>query len=113
MAVRELAARVDLILVVGASNSSNSNRLVEEAQKAGTRSHLIDDVRSIREEWLAGVREVGVTSGASAPEILVEEVVDFFRRRGSDIEELVTREEHVQFALPSDLVDDLAQIQTA
>ena len=113
MAVRELAARVDLILVVGASNSSNSNRLVEEAQKAGTRSHLIDDVRSIREPWLTGVSEVGVTSGASAPEVLVDEVVDFFRRRGSEIEELVTREEHVQFALPSDLVDDLAQIQTA
>lgn len=104
LAVRRLAGQVELVLVVGAANSSNSNRLVEEAAKAGVRSHLINDVHSIREEWLEGVRTVGVTSGASAPEALVSEVIDFFRRRGASVEELKTREENVQFALPLDLL---------
>ncbi len=107
MAVQELARVTDLILVVGAANSSNSNRLVEEAEKAGTRSHLISDVDSIQVEWLQGVETVGVTSGASAPEILVEQVVDFFQSRGAMVEELVVREERVQFALPDSLLTDL------
>ncbi len=103
MAVHQLAHRTELILVVGSANSSNSNRLVEEAIKAGARSHLIDDVESIRDEWLEGVETLGVTSGASAPEILVDQVVDRFRREGALVEELVTREENVQFALPDNL----------
>ncbi len=103
MAVHQLAQMSELILVVGSANSSNSNRLVEEAIKAGARSHLIDDVESIRDEWLEGVETLGVTSGASAPEILVDRVVDRFRRDGALVEELVTREENVQFALPDDL----------
>ena len=110
MAVRELAAQVDLILVVGAVNSSNSNRLVEEARKAGIASYLIDNVRSIREDWLGDVQTVGVTSGASAPEILVQEVVDFFRERGSEIGELITRHENVHFALPAELGAQEAQL---
>lgn len=102
-AVKELAGFADLILVVGAKNSSNSNRLVEEALQNGAESFLISDVRSIREEWLSGVRVVGVTSGASAPERLVQEVVSFFKARGAAVENLETREENVQFALPVSL----------
>jgi 4-hydroxy-3-methylbut-2-en-1-yl diphosphate reductase len=107
-AVRNLAERSQLILVVGAHNSSNSNRLVEEARQRGARSELINDVFAIDESWLEGVRVVGLTSGASAPETLVEAVVDFFRRRGASVETLETRRESVQFALPSNLRADLA-----
>ena len=103
LAVRELAVVTDLILVVGASNSSNSNRLVEEAINSGVPSYLISDVSKLRREWLQGVETVGLTSGASAPEILVDAVVDFFKSRGAAVEELVTREENVHFALPPGL----------
>jgi 4-hydroxy-3-methylbut-2-en-1-yl diphosphate reductase len=102
-AVSRLAAMVDLILVVGARNSSNSNRLVEEARTSGTEAHLIDDVHSIREMWVKHVGSIGVTSGASAPELLVQEVIEFFKKRGASVESLVTREESVQFALPAEL----------
>ena len=102
-AVGRLAAAADLILVVGARNSSNSNRLVEEARTRGTEAHLIDDVRSIQTAWLDGVTSVGVTSGASAPELLVQEVVEYFKARGARVETLVTRQESVQFALPVEL----------
>lgn len=105
MAVHELARQSDLILVVGSQNSSNSNRLVEEAVKAGARSHLIDDAGSIQDAWLEGVSTLGVTSGASAPDKLVEEVVNCFRKQGAQVEELVTRDENVQFALPSILLE--------
>ena len=111
LAVRELAAVTDLILVVGASNSSNSNRLVEEAINSGVPSHLIRDVSKIRQEWLQGVETVGLTSGASAPEILVDGVVDFFKSRGSRVEELVTREENVHFVLPRELRQPANQLQ--
>ena len=103
LAVRELARVADLVLVVGASNSSNSNRLVEEAIGSGVASYLISDVSKIRREWLQGVETVGLTSGASAPEILVEGIVNFFQSRGAGVEELVTREENVHFALPPEL----------
>jgi 4-hydroxy-3-methylbut-2-en-1-yl diphosphate reductase len=107
MAVRELARQADLILVVGAANSSNSNRLVEEAVKAGCRAFLINDVGSVEPDWLEGVDTVGVTSGASAPEILVTQVLDYFQAQGATVEELSVREEHVQFALPVTLLNDL------
>ena len=109
MAVRELARITDLILVVGAANSSNSNRLVEEAGNSDTPARLINDVHSIEEAWLDGVETVGVTSGASAPEILVDQVVGFFRGLNEhvEVEEVVTREEHVHFALPANLVADV------
>jgi len=107
LAVRELAALSDVVLVVGAANSSNSNRLVEESLKAGARSFLINDVTSIREDWLEGAEVVGVTSGASAPETLVTQVLDFFVSRGAAVQNLVTREERVQFALPADLLTDV------
>ena len=102
-AVRKMAGLSDLILVVGATNSSNSNRLVEEGLKHGCRSYLINDVDSIQPEWLDGVRVVGITSGASAPESLVEAVVDYFRAREATVEDLVTRNEWVEFALPPEL----------
>jgi 4-hydroxy-3-methylbut-2-enyl diphosphate reductase len=94
---------VDLILVVGARNSSNSNRLVEEALQQGTQSYLISDVNSIDPKWLENVETVGITSGASAPEGLVHDVVRFFAIQGAAVEEFVTRDENVQFSLPSAL----------
>jgi 4-hydroxy-3-methylbut-2-en-1-yl diphosphate reductase len=107
-AVRQLAEKSDLILVVGAHNSSNSNRLVEEARQRGVRSELINDVSAVDEAWLESVRVVGLTSGASAPETLVEAVIEFFRLRGASVETLETRRESVQFALPSNLRADMA-----
>lgn len=102
-AVRALAERVDLILVVGAENSSNSQRLAEEARKQGVPAWLIGDLGSIRRQWLEGVSRVGLTSGASAPERLVEEVVSWFREQGAAVEELVTCEEKVRFQMPAEL----------
>ncbi|GAB4253516.1 MAG: 4-hydroxy-3-methylbut-2-enyl diphosphate reductase [Acidobacteriota bacterium] len=102
-AVRTLAREADLVLVVGARNSSNSNRLVEVARKAGTPAWLIGDVGDIDPSWLEGRRVVGLSSGASAPERLVQAVCDYFRGLGATIEELVIREEKVEFALPREL----------
>jgi len=104
VAVKDLAEVSELILVVGAANSSNSVRLVEEAQRTGTPAHLIEDLSSIQHEWLEGVETLGLTSGASAPESLVQEIVTFFQDQGATLEELVVREEDVQFALPSNLL---------
>ena len=81
-AVKQLAPRCDLVLVIGSRNSSNSNRLVEVARQHGARSHLIDNEQEVREEWLDGVETVGITSGASAPEELVQRLIEFFRARG-------------------------------
>jgi 4-hydroxy-3-methylbut-2-enyl diphosphate reductase len=110
MAVQELAEIADLILVVGAENSSNSNRLVEEAVKAGSPSYLINDVKGIDPAWLEEAETVGISSGASAPEILVDQVVSFFQGQGATVEELVTREENVHFALPAELNNDMDQL---
>src|SRR3972149_675229 len=81
-AVKRLASDVDVLLVIGAANSSNANRLVEVSQMAGTRAYLINDVRDIRREWLAGARRVGVTAGASTPEVLVSQTVEALASRG-------------------------------
>ena len=100
-AVKALAPRVDLLLVVGARNSSNSNRLVEVAVRAGATAHLISGVSSIREEWLAGCRSIGLTAGASTPDILIEEVAAWLRARGcARVEEVEAVSENVHFALP-------------
>jgi 4-hydroxy-3-methylbut-2-enyl diphosphate reductase len=100
-AVRQMAGRCDLMLVIGSRNSSNSVRLVEVARDCGTPAHLIDSASEIREEWLAGARVVGISSGASAPEELVTELVDFFRTRGvRDISEFDVIREDVRFMLP-------------
>lgn len=106
--VQAMARHADLILVVGSANSSNSNRLVEEAKKSGAQAHLIDDYEDIEEGWLEGVRVVGVTAGASAPEILVQQVVDHLKSRGArSVEEFETTKENVHFALPANLASDL------
>jgi 4-hydroxy-3-methylbut-2-enyl diphosphate reductase len=105
MAVKEVAPRADLLLVVGSDNSSNSNRLVEVAQKTGTRAHLIDDQHSIDPRWLGGVTTVAVTAGASAPEILVEQVVLHLMNLGfGDFHELDLMPENVRFGLPPELL---------
>jgi len=103
-AVKELLEEVDLLLVIGSRNSSNSNRLVEVARAAGVDSHLIDDESEIDELWLDGVETVGVTSGASAPERLVTRVCDWFRARGvEDVTPFASVYEDVVFRLPVEL----------
>jgi 4-hydroxy-3-methylbut-2-enyl diphosphate reductase len=103
-AVKELLGEVGLLLVIGSRNSSNSNRLVEVARAAGVRSHLIDDETEIDERWLEGVETVGITSGASAPERLVERVCDWFRAYGvDDISPYASVYEDVVFRLPVEL----------
>ncbi|HWT25521.1 MAG TPA: 4-hydroxy-3-methylbut-2-enyl diphosphate reductase [Solirubrobacteraceae bacterium] len=101
LAVKQMAGECDLVLVIGSRNSSNSNRLVDVARAAGAESHLIDNEAQVREEWLAGARVVGITSGASAPEELVQRLIDFFRGRGTEIvEEFEVLREDVRFMLP-------------
>jgi 4-hydroxy-3-methylbut-2-enyl diphosphate reductase len=103
-AVKELLSEVDLLLVIGSRNSSNSNRLVEVARAAGVPSYLIDDETEIDERWLGSVDTVGITSGASAPERLVERVCDWFRAYGvSDISPFSSVYEDVVFRLPVEL----------
>jgi 4-hydroxy-3-methylbut-2-enyl diphosphate reductase len=103
-AVKTVAGDVDVLLVIGAANSSNANRLVEVSRTAGTRAYLINDVRDIRPEWIAEARRIGVTAGASTPEVLVSETVDFLRTRGDvAVREVRVVEEDVRFALPQEL----------
>ena len=100
-AVKQLACECDLVLVIGSRNSSNSNRLVEVAREYGADSHLIDNEAQVLEEWLIDKPVVGITSGASAPEELVQQLVGFFRARGtSDVQELEVVQEDVRFMLP-------------
>ena len=108
-AVRQLARECDLVLVIGSSNSSNSQRLVEVARDYGSDSYLIDNERQVEEEWLDGARTVGITSGASAPEELVSRLVDFFRARGTeDVAELEVIQEDVRFMLPKEIRREFA-----
>ena len=103
-AVKSLAESVDLVLVVGSTNSSNSNRLRELAERCGASAYLIDDASMIDPTWLDDARAVGVTAGASAPELLVEEVIDTLRQRGiATVRDLEGREENVTFSLPKAL----------
>ncbi len=108
-AVKEMLSEIDLLLVIGSRNSSNSNRLVETARSGGVEAYLIDDASEIDESWLEGVGVVGLTSGASAPEKLVTQVCDWFRARG--VEEIVPYrlvDEDVEFRLPIELRRELA-----
>jgi 4-hydroxy-3-methylbut-2-enyl diphosphate reductase len=108
-AVKQLAQVSDLVLVIGSRNSSNSNRLVEVAREHGADSHLIDNELHVDEEWLEGTRVVGITSGASAPEELVQRLVEFFRERGTaDVEELEVVQEDVRFMLPKPIRQPVA-----
>jgi 4-hydroxy-3-methylbut-2-enyl diphosphate reductase len=109
VAVKDIAASSELMLVVGSANSSNSVRLVEVALDAGAKSaHLVDDVSHIDESWLDGVLTVGVTSGASVPESLVHDVLAWLAERGyDDVDEVLSAEETLTFALPHELRRDL------
>jgi 4-hydroxy-3-methylbut-2-enyl diphosphate reductase len=104
-AVKKLAAEVDLVLVLGAANSSNANRLREVAEALGTPAHLINDIRDIRPEWLEGIDRVGVTAGASTPEFLVREVVDYLSARKPGVREFHVVDEDVRFGLPHELLE--------
>jgi 4-hydroxy-3-methylbut-2-enyl diphosphate reductase len=95
---------VDVILVVGATNSSNSNRLREIGNEVGIPSYLVADGSEVRPEWFDGVQTVGLTAGASAPEVLVEDVIDALRRLGPvDVSQLNGRQETIEFRLPPEL----------
>jgi len=108
-AVKQLARESDLVLVIGSRNSSNSNRLVEVAREHGAESHLIDNQEQVREQWLTDKRVVGITSGASAPEELVQRLVDFFRARGPvEVRELEVVSEDVRFMLPKKIRQAMA-----
>jgi len=107
-AVKEMFENIDLLLVIGSRNSSNSNRLVEVARAAGVDSYLIDDETEIEEAWLQDVETVGLTSGASAPEHLVTRVCEWFRERGvTDIQQHQIVDEDVEFRLPVELRREL------
>jgi 4-hydroxy-3-methylbut-2-enyl diphosphate reductase len=103
-AVRELARMVDVVLVVGSPNSSNSNRLRELAEQQGVAGYLVDDPEQIEDEWLEGKNRIGLTAGASAPEVLVQKVIDCLKERGaSGVTEQSGREENITFVLPGEL----------
>ncbi len=105
VAVRNVAHQAGLVLVVGSTNSSNSNRLVEVSRNLGTIGYLIDNSQAINPQWLVGVDNVAVTAGASAPEVLVEDVVNYLRQSGFDsVEEVEVKPENVRFALPAEIV---------
>jgi 4-hydroxy-3-methylbut-2-enyl diphosphate reductase len=103
LAAKELLPRVELLLVVGSPNSSNSQRLVDVARAAGVEARLVEDERALEESWLAGVETVGLTSGASAPERLVTAVCEWFRLRGAEVVEVSRAAEDVYFKLPVEL----------
>lgn len=109
-AVKELARECDVVLVVGSKNSSNSNRLVDVTRDLGTDAYLIDNVAQVRDEWLEGCRTVGITSGASAPDELVQSLAQMFRDRGTtDISELEVIQEHMRFMLPKEIRTALSE----
>jgi 4-hydroxy-3-methylbut-2-enyl diphosphate reductase len=113
-AVKHIAGEVDLLLVVGSDNSSNSKRLVEVAGSLGTHAYLIENFRAIRPEWLGPVRTVAVTAGASAPECLVEEVVEFLRGNGfTNVKEIEVMPENVRFGLPPEIVEAIGSAPAA
>jgi 4-hydroxy-3-methylbut-2-enyl diphosphate reductase len=107
--VKQMAGDCDVMLVIGSRNSSNSVRLVEVARDCGTEAHLVDNAGEVQEEWLQGARVVGISSGASAPENLVQELVEFFRARGvQDISEFEVIREDVRFMLPKPIREAVA-----
>lgn len=99
-AVKQLLGAVDLLLVIGSHNSENSNQLVKLARSNGTPAHLVEDHGAIAPGWLVGISVVGITSGASVPEQLVREAVEFFKRQGAEVEQLGSIEENIHFSLP-------------
>ncbi|HEX2580782.1 MAG TPA: 4-hydroxy-3-methylbut-2-enyl diphosphate reductase [Dongiaceae bacterium] len=110
-AVRDLAGQVDAILVIGAANSSNSNRLREIAVELGIDAYLIEDAAALKPEWLEGVRSVGVTAGASAPDVLVQDVIARLKEiKNIDLSVMEGVAENVRFRLPAELIDDDAEM---
>ncbi len=110
-AVKQLAGDCDLMLVVGSPNSSNSNRLRELAERMGTPAYLIDQASQIESQWLEGRQSVGVTAGASAPEVLVNDVISRLRELGGDLpEEIAGREENIVFSMPRELRIDAVDV---
>jgi 4-hydroxy-3-methylbut-2-enyl diphosphate reductase len=111
-AVKELGQRCELVLVVGSPNSSNSNRLKEIAKNLGRPAYLVDGADDIRPEWLQGVIHIGVTAGASAPEVLVKGVIEHLKGSGAfDVEQIEGREENIVFSLPTDLQPPTSQAE--
>lgn len=104
-AVKELACEVDLILVIGSPNSENSKQLCRVARSKGTPAYLVNDFHEIDPIWLEGIRRVGITSGASVPERLVQQTADYFRQRGAEVTNIGFVEENVHFAFPSEIAD--------
>ena len=102
-AVKQLAKEVDLVLVIGSRNSENSNQLCKVARDQGAAAQLIDDCSQIDAHWLAGVARVGITSGASVPDHLVQDAAEYFRKQGASVESLGFIEENIHFALPSEI----------
>ncbi|HGM6349147.1 TPA: 4-hydroxy-3-methylbut-2-enyl diphosphate reductase [Serratia marcescens] len=110
-AVRNLAGDADVVLVVGSKNSSNSNRLAELAQRVGKPAYLIDSAADIQESWLSEARNIGVTAGASAPDVLVQDVISRLKALGGlDVHEISGREENIVFEVPKELRVDVRQI---
>ncbi|MGF3018949.1 4-hydroxy-3-methylbut-2-enyl diphosphate reductase, partial [Escherichia coli] len=110
-AVRALAEQAEVVLVVGSKNSSNSNRLAELAQRMGKSAFLIDDAKDIQEEWVKEVKCVGVTAGASAPDILVQNVVARLQQLGGgEAIPLEGREENIVFEVPKELRVDIREV---
>jgi 4-hydroxy-3-methylbut-2-enyl diphosphate reductase len=109
VAIKEIAPQADLVLVVGSTNSSNSVRLVEVSLEYGAKAaYLIDYAAEAKDEWLAGVTTIGVSSGASVPEILVKDLLNWLADRGfSDVQTITATEEHLLFAIPPELRKDL------
>ena len=104
MGVKAVAPLCDLLLVVGSRNSSNSLRLVEVCDHAGVPAYLVDDEREVKPEWLAGVKTISVTAGASAPENLVQQLIQSLDKYGfNHVEEMELKEEDVRFSLPGEL----------
>ena len=109
VAVKNVAHDADLVLVVGSTNSSNSNRLVEVSKNLHTNSYLIDTADAIKPEWLDGVNTVAVTAGASAPEVLVKDVVEYLQTMGyGSVDEVEVMPENVRFGLPPEIVQAIA-----
>lgn len=110
-AVRDLAGQADLVLVVGSKNSSNSNRLAELAQRVGKPSYLIDSADDINPDWLCDVNTIGLTAGASAPDVLVQQVISRLQELGADeISQLEGREENIIFEVPKELRVDVKEV---
>jgi 4-hydroxy-3-methylbut-2-enyl diphosphate reductase len=102
-AVKQLAREVELVVVIGSRNSENSNQLCKVAQAQGTQAYLVDDHRAIDPGWLEGVSRIGITSGASVPERLVQEAAAHFAAQGAEISSLGFAEENIHFSLPAEI----------